>query len=406
MHFIKHLFLFTNNNFKQLQRKWLTLPLLLLFPIILISLIAVIAVSIVSPEEQKPIYVGLVDLDKSKETEIVLDMIDESSQLGNYIQIRQLTKKQATEQIENQLSAYVTFPEGFTESLYNGNQVTLTITGNPNRRTESYVVKELIDSIARHIRASQANILTINYYAKQLFINDETRQDMLFNQFTNFLVYTVGKDKIIDEEKITNNATNSPVYYYGLSGWFSIVTIWLLAFYSFFTKDEEYRLMDRMRLYGVTQIRQVFAKILSTFIVTCICAGLTLLVFTNLIEISLSGEDYLRIAIIISLYNILFLFGLAILETVISGQKVRLLAQSLFTFLSLLVSGAIIPTLYFPLYVQALLPYSFSSESFHWLQEVIINGRFYADYVPLVLLTTASALLLMGLSVWKERVNP
>ncbi len=406
MQFIKHLFLFTSNNLKQLQRKWLTLLLLLLFPIILVSLIAIIAVSIVTPEEQKPIYVGLVDMDKSEETEMVLDMIDESSQLGNYIQIKKMTKKQAAEQIEDQLSAYVTFPDGFTESLYNGNQVTLTITGNPNRRTESYVVKELLDSIARHIRASQANILTINYYAKQLSIDDKTRQDMLFNQFTNFLVYTVGKDKIIDEEEITNNATNSPVRYYGLSGWFTIVSIWLLAFYSFFTKDEEYRLIDRMRLYGVSQIRQLFAKILSTFLVTFICAALTLFVITNLIETALFGEDYLRIAIIISLYNIAFLLGLAILETVISGQKVRLLVQSLFTFLSLLVSGAIIPTLYFPLYVQALLPYSFSSESFHWLQEVIINGRFYTDYVPLALLTTASVLLLIGLSMWKERVNP
>lgn len=406
MHFLKHLFLFTSNNFKQLQRKWLTLPLLLLFPIILVALIAVIAVSIVTPEEQKPIYVGLVDLDKSEETEMVLDMIDESSQLGSYIQIKKMSKNQATEQIENRLSAYVTFPEGFTESLYNGNQVTLNITGNPNRRTESYVVKELLDSIARHIRASQANILTINYYAKQLSIDDETRQDMLFNQFTNFLVYTVGKDKIIDEEKITNNATNSPVHYYGLSGWFTIVTIWLLAFYSFFTKDEEYRIMDRMRLYGVTQIRQVFAKILSTLIVTFICAGLTLLVFTKLMEITLFGEDYLRIAIIINLYNIAFLFGLAILEILISGQKVRLLAQSLFTFLSLLVSGAIIPTLYFPLYVQALLPYSFASESFHWLQEVILNGRLYVDYIPLTLLVVAGVPLLIGLSMWKERVNP
>ncbi|MFB4166668.1 ABC transporter permease [Virgibacillus sp. JSM 102003] len=405
MHFIKHLFLFTKNNFKQLQRKWLTLPLLLLFPVILITLIAVIAVSIVSPEDQKPIYVGLVDLDKSEETEMVLDMIDKSSQLGSYIQIKKVTKKQATEQIENQLSAYVTFPEGFTKSLYNGNQVSLHITGNPNRRTESYVVKELLDSIARHIRSSQANILTINYYAKQLTIDNEVRQDMLFNQFTNFLVYTVGKDKIIDEEKITNNATNSPIHYYGLAGWFTIITIWLLAFYSFFTKDEEYRIMDRMRLYGVTQIRQLLAKISSTCIVTCICAGITLFIFTNLMEITLFGEDYLRIAIIIILYNIAFLFGLAILETVISGQKVRLLAQSLYTFLSLVVSGAIIPTLYFPIYVQELLPYSFSFESFHWLQEVIINGRFYADYVPLTLLTAASALLLLGISMWRERVN-
>ncbi|MBP1947734.1 ABC transporter permease [Virgibacillus litoralis] len=405
MHFIKHLFLFTNYNIKQLQRKWLTLPLLLLFPIILVSFIAIIAVSVFTPEEKETIYVGLIDLDKSDETELVLDLMEESSQLGSYIQIKKLTKEQAIHQIDGQLSAYVTFPEGFTESLYNGNQVTLNITGNPNKRTESYVVKELLDSITRHIRASQANILTINYYAKQLSIDNETRQDMLFNQFTNFLVYTVGKDKIIDEEKITNNATDSPVHYYGLSSWFTIITAWLLVFYSFFTKDEEYRIMNRMRLYGVTQIRQVMAKILTAFALTTICAIITLLALTKLIDVILLGEDYLRIAVIISLYSISFLFGLAILETVISGPKIRLLSQSLFAISTLLVSGAIIPTLYFPLYAQKLLPYSFAGESFRWLQEVVLNGRLYADYLPLSLLTIASFLLLIGLSMWKERVN-
>lgn len=311
----------------QLQRKWLSLPLLLLFPIILVSLIAVITISLFTSDEKKPITVGLVDLDKSEETEMVLDLIEESSQTGSYIKINKVTEEQATKQIDHQLSAYVTFPEGFTESLYNGNSVTLHITGNPNKRTESYVVKELLDSIARHIRASQANILTINYYAKQLSIDEETRQDMLFDQFTNFVLYTVGKDKIMDEEEITNNATNSPVYYYVLASWFTIVTIWLLAFYSFFTKDEEYRMKNRMRLYGVTQLRQIMAKIITTLGVTFICASIALLAFINIMDITLYGEDYLRIAMIISLYSITFLFGLAILETVVTGQKMRLLAQ-------------------------------------------------------------------------------
>lgn len=404
MHFIKHLFLFTNNNLKQLQRKWLSLPLLFLFPIILISLVAIIAISIIMPDEKQPIQVGLVDLDKSKETKMVVDVIEESSQIGSYIQINNLTEKQAIRKIDNQLSAYVTFPEGFTESLYNGKSVTLHITGNPNKRTESYVVKELIDSIARHIRASQANILTINYFAKQLPIDEQMRQDMLFDQFTNFVLYTIGKDKMMDEEQVINSATNSPVHYYGLSSWFTVLTIWLLTFYSFLTKDEAFRMKIRMRLYGVTQIQQITAKILTTSVVTFLCSGITFFAFIKIMNVTLYIEDYRRIAIIICLYSITFLFGLAFLETIVKGQKIRLLAQSLFTFITLLTSGAIVPTLYFPLYLQDILTYSFASEGYHWLQEVILNGRLYADYVPLTLLTIASALLFIGVSMWKERV--
>ncbi|WP_164668422.1 ABC transporter permease [Virgibacillus doumboii] len=405
MHFIKHLLLFTQNNIRQLKRKWLSLPLIILFPIILAALCAIIAVSILMPDEQDPIQIGLVDKDKSKETKMVVDLIESSSQLGSYIQINKLTNKQAERQIDNQLSAFVTFPEGFTENLYNGNSVTLHITGNPNKRTESFVIKELLDSIARHIRTAQANILTINYYAKQLDIDKEERTDMLFNQFTNFVFYTVGKDKIIDEEEVTNNATGSTVHYYGLAAWFIITSVWLLAFYSFFTKDEELRMKHRMRLYGVTQIRQILAKILSAFAVSLICTSITFIAYIKAMDISLYMEDYIRTATIISLYGITFLMGLAVLETIFSGQKIRLLMQSLFTFIVILLSGALIPTLYFPLYVQNILPYSFSSIGFHWLKEIILNGRVYADYLPMVLLMTAGTFVFIGLSMWKERVS-
>ncbi|MFD1362210.1 ABC transporter permease [Lentibacillus salinarum] len=406
MTFIKHTLLFIRSNLKTLQRKWFSLPLLLLFPIILISLVTVVAISIFMPEDTEPIHVGLVDLDQSKETQTVVGLIEESSQLGSVIHIEEMTKTQAEKQISTQLSAFVTFPEGFTKSLYNGNSVTLHITGNPGKQTESYLVKEVLDSIARHIRASQANILTVNVYAKQLSIDNETRQDILLQQFNDFLIYAVGKDKMMDEKQITNQASTSPVQYYGLAGWFMMVTIWLFIFYSFFTTEAQARMQNRMRLYGVTIRQQLTAKIVTAFVLTCILAGMAIYTYVTLMDMALYGEDYGRITVITGLYSFTYLVILAILETIITGQKGRLLAQSMFTLIVLLASGAIIPTLYFPLYVQDLLPYVFASEAFHWLQEILLENRLYADYIPMALILMAVLLLLIGTTVWKERTIP
>src|SRR5699024_12554337 len=96
-------------------------------------------------------------------------------------------------------------------------------------------------------------------------------------------------------------------------------------------------------------------------------------------------EDYLRIAIIMLLYSILILVTLAIIETVISKRKLCLLGQSVWIGVLLVLSGAFIPTLYFPLKLQAFLPYIFSVESFHLLQAIIFYGRFYDYYIPLLL---------------------
>ncbi|WP_099158714.1 ABC transporter permease [Virgibacillus ndiopensis] len=404
MTFIKHLFLFIRNDCKKLQRKWLSLPLLLLFPIIIVALTAVIVISFFSPDKEEPIQVGLVDLDQSEETKLVVELIEESSQLGSFIHISNLSKKDAAEKIKDKLSAYITFPKGFTKDLYHGESVTLQITGNPNKQTEGYLIKELLDSVARHIRGAQANILTINYFAKQLPIDKETRNKLVFDQFTSFFLYTIGKDKIIDEEEVANKATSSPVHYYGLASWFVIITIWLFAFHSFLTRDDETRMKYRMRLYGVTAIQQILAKAITTLITTLLFSTFAFFALQNIVEITLYTENYLRIAFITLLYSWIFLESIAIIEVLFNGQKLRLLIQTIFTGFVLLLSGAIIPTLYFPIYIQKLLPYSFGNQAYHWLQEIVLNARFYVDYLPLTLIALSGLFVLLGISIWKERV--
>lgn len=407
MTFMKPIILFIMQNGKKLKRKWLTLPLLLLFPIIIIGLITTIAFTFVDQKEQKPIQVGLVDQDESEETQLVVKLIEESAQLGSYINIQALSKSEAKKNLQSdQLSGYITFPEGFTSDLYNGHSVTLPITGNTAKRTDSYLIKELLDSVSRHIRAAQANILTINHYAKQLPIDTNERNDMLFKQFTNFIMYTIGKDKLIKEESVTNHATNSPMNYYMLAGWFVIVTIWLIAFYSFLTDNTSDRMNKRMRLYGVIELQSLLAKIVMALVLTTTLAGISLFTLQHLLDLTLYQEDYFRIGIIILLYNMTFLEGLAILETLIRSQKLRLLIQSAFSLIILLLGGAFIPLLYFPMYIQTFSPYIFAAQAFTWLQEIVLNERFYADYLPLALMAGAGLSILIAISLAKERLKP
>src|SRR5690625_7360838 len=70
MLFLKHLYLFIKNNLLQLQRKWLSLPLLILFPVAILLLITTIAITVISPSDQEPVHIGFVDLNQSEETQL------------------------------------------------------------------------------------------------------------------------------------------------------------------------------------------------------------------------------------------------------------------------------------------------------------------------------------------------
>ena len=406
MTFLKLTFLFIKSNLKKLQRKWISLPLLLLFPILIITMIAVIFIMLFTPSETNPIKVGIVNYDESQETKMVIELLESTSQFGEIIQVSAMDENKAKKYIDdNMLSAYIIFKKNFTNDLYTGNSVEIPIVGNPKEPIKSLLVEELFNSIARHIAASQANILTINYYASELGMDENERQTLLFEQFKEFLFYTLGKDQILKEEELENIATTSPIQYYGLAGWFIITTAWLLLFYIFFHQEDKFKIKQRMKLYGVTELQQIIAKIVVSFVITFILISITFVGLILILDSEFMLSDYIKVLAIMTLYSILFLTGLALIEVIIPSQKLSLLIQSIMTIFLLLLSGAFVPTIYFPITVQEISNYLFSNQAFYWLTEILIHERFYIDYIPLLFMTIAGLFVLIGISRWKERTN-
>ncbi|WP_163580162.1 ABC transporter permease [Gracilibacillus saliphilus] len=407
MQSLKHIALFTKNNLIQLGRKWLSLPLLLLSPIILIGLLALTVISMLDVTSTDTIEVGLVDLDQSEETEMIVELLEESSQLGNHIAMEKVEETQAIEAIENnQLSSYIMFPDHFFQKLMDGERSQLSIIGNPKQPVESQLINELVETVTRHIRGSQANILTINHYAKQLNMDNEERNTLLFEQFTDYFFYVLGSDQVVREDQVTNNATASPILYFSLAGWFTLVTIWLFIIYTMLHQDNSLRMRQRMKLYGVTDLQQAIASGIVSLLVTAVWAALSFAFLPYFFdEVIITGENYIRISLLLLLHSIIFLQCIILIDWLISSSKLTVLVQTLFTGITILFSGAIIPKIYFPIYLEDYFSISFSHQSFYWMEQIILNGRFYAELQPLLLAAIIGGLLLAIYSFGKERVH-
>jgi len=387
-----------------LKKKWVTLLLLFLFPIVLIGSLLVLVAGLLLPEENSPIRVALVDEDATQETILFSGLLEETASDNQFIQIVSITKDSAEKLIaQNQISSYFTFPSGFTEDLYEGESVTIPIVGNPSRPTDSFLVKELVESMMRYIAVAQSNILTINDYAKKTDMPKEERQEMMFQQFMDFSLFTLGKDKLLDEEVITNVVTSSPTHYYLLSGWLITMSVWLFAIYIVLGKEEHSSMLIRMKLFGVTIWQRIFARILVSLGYSLVIAAVTFSIADKFVGFELFPTDYLRFGVFTILYALLFLVGIALIDVLISSRKIVLLLQSLYTFLLIFTSGAVIPTLYFPQVIQGALPYFFSYVGFNWMIDIVLEGRNYADFIPLTVFATIGLLLLWLSTVGKER---
>src|SRR5699024_9207736 len=118
MRFIK---LFIKNNIIKLMRQWLSMSSLVLLPIILSGLFIFIIVTYLLPSEENVIEIGLVDLDKSKETELVTELITNESGANEIIKIKNMEEAEAKNKIaKNELSSYIIFPDEFIAKLYDG----------------------------------------------------------------------------------------------------------------------------------------------------------------------------------------------------------------------------------------------------------------------------------------------
>ncbi|MEK5069090.1 ABC transporter permease [Sporosarcina sp. FSL K6-1508] len=389
---------------KQLKKKWGTLLLLFLFPIFLIGLLLGLVAGLLLPEENSPIRIALVDEDRTKETMLFSGLLEETASGNQFIQIVSITKDIAEQLMEqNEISSYFEFPSGFTEDLYEGESVTIPIYGNPLRPTDSFLVKELVESMMRYIAAAQSNILTINEYAKKTDMPKKERQDMMFQQFMDFSLYTLGKDKLLDEEVITNVATSSPTHYYILAGWFITMSVWLFAIYTVLGKEEHSSMLIRMKLFGVTMWQRIIARILICLGFSLVVAAVVFFIANKFIGFELLSMDYLRLSIFTIFYALLFLVGIALIDVWIVSRKVVLLLQSLYTFMMIFASGAVIPTLYFPQAFQGVLPYFFSNISLNWMIDIVLEERNYADFTTLAVFAAMGLLLLWLSTVGKER---
>jgi ABC-2 type transport system permease protein len=401
---IRRILFFVRQYNKQLKKKWGTLLLLFLFPIVLIGLLLGLMAGLLLPEEGSPIRVALVDEDRTTETILFSGLLEETASDNQFIQIISITKENAEKLIrKNQISSYFTFPSGFTEDLYEGKSVTIHIIGNPSRPTDSFLVKELVESMMRYIAVAQSNILTINDYAKKTDMSKEERQEMMFQQFMDFSLYTLGKGKLLDEEVITNVATSSPTHYYILSGWFITMSVWLFSIYTVLGKEQHSSMLIRMKLFGVTMWQHIFARIFVSLAYSLVIAAGVLFIADKVVGFALFSTDYLRLGLFTILYALLFLVGIALIDVWISSQKVVLLVQSLYTFLVIFASGAVIPTLYFPQAIQGVLPYFFSYVSLNWMIDIVLEGRNYANFTTLTILVAMGLLLLWVSTSGKER---
>lgn len=391
---------FINQYGKQLKKKWFSLLLLFLLPLFFIALILLLVISFILPPQDEPITIAFVDLDKTTETALMSELLKYTMNESEHIDIKFMSEIEADKAIkQNELSAYIILPESFTDNLYKGKNVQLPVIGNAQRVNESYLVLELIEGLTRYIESAQANILTVFSYADQFYMTAEEEKKFVLDQFMSFTLFTLGKSNVLVKETIENSASTTPKQYYLLVCLFIVLTIWLIGFYTILRKEEHRAMTIRLKLLGVTPLQKTVARMVVSLVCSLLFALPFFFGFMYYVPQEFFMIDYVRVLGFVSLYAVIVLVGLAIVDMLFESMKATLLVQLLFIFIVVILSGSIIPTIYFPFMLQPILPWIFSNEAFSWLVDIILEERNYADYTLLTSILALECVVLFGLAL-------
>lgn len=400
---MKHIFVFIANDISRLRRKWLTLPLIFISPVIFLSLVIWMLSSFLSFDDPDKMSVGLVNLDDSEETEMIVSALAGSADVADGFEMTVLSEADAEMMIENnELVSYIIFPGKFTERMMQGEYSELVVVGNPDMKLESYVISSVIDTVVRHIRNSQAGILTINHYAKEFGMNDEERHELIFQEFVSQFIQVLSSGTLMDEHERTQNVSAGNLYFI-VNALFIIMTLWVYMLYTALMRDVSSNLEDRMQVFGVTYLSRGAAKVLT--VGTLVTAASAFITFWVLFfgGIELDFENMIRLLVLIVLHIYTTVIIMVIIDWLIPSFKLGIVAQLAFQILIILFAGSIIPRIYFPLYMDRIFEYMYSYQGLSWMEEIILNGRFTMETDVMILTLAGVSGLFLVLAVLKER---
>src|SRR5699024_9940290 len=253
-----------------------------------------------------------------------------------------------------------------------------------------------------YIRSSQANILTINEYAKNFGMDAEEREELMLNQFINFFLQTLSSGTMMDESESTHHISSGYEYFI-VNGMFIIISVWILITHLILTQDIRPELRNRMKMFGATYISEGAAKIIMTFLMSSLMSILFIYIVTRLSSLYIVGENFFRVFVLIGLYILLLTMILLLIDWLISSFKVALLGKVAVLLAVLLFAGAIIPRIYFPIYMDGIFDYSFSSQSLSWIEDIMLGSRFSLEFDVLLISILVLSALLIAAGLWKER---
>ncbi|WP_333562328.1 ABC transporter permease [Caldibacillus thermoamylovorans] len=342
-------FVFSLLQLKIIFKMWKTLLFLFFFPMLALACIGFICMHILSEEVRvEKFQVAIVDQDDTKATNFIIQHLmdnEEITKLSKFIQVKESIANELME--KNQIVAIISLPHGFTKNIIKGDNTPVPVIVNPRKPVQSMLVLQLLESATKFTSAAQSGINTIYHFLQKEGVGEEIIEEEFNKSIAAFSFQILGRGKLFNEE-VRQGINQNLINYYITS--FSVL---LLMFWSFsipllLKGNMSKALQDRLTIGGITKLTEA-ATLITFHSIMIIFTIFLLFPISNWLSVS-PVNMFIRLYFISLAFTFLFLF----VDVICKNIKSYTVLGCFIILLGIIGGGHIIPTIYYPIWLENL----------------------------------------------------
>ncbi|MBQ0139692.1 MAG: ABC transporter permease [Kurthia sp.] len=282
-------------------------------------------------ETSSLLKIGIVDEDKSKETEMILQTVGDGKNIGNQLRLISYNTEEAKQQLEkHKIDGYFVLEQGMTKQFYKNGELPIRVHTYDENSVQSIIINQFADAVYSRLMLSEAGIIS---YAK---ISGEIDEDKLVQVMLDLLFVGLDREAAFETEEVQ---TYEILKYILISAFFISIYLFYWSITTLLQMNQSKVLKVRLRMYPFIQEKIIITRaifslmytVVFTAVLACLIYPYTALESYNIPIFISSLSIYVLTIFLVSL--ILELLNIPFLKFILAG-------------LIVLASGATIPLLY------------------------------------------------------------
>lgn len=312
-----------------LLKKWHLFLYILLFILVLLG-----GIHLLEKNQEKSLDIGVVDLDQSKESKIILRVVT-AGKLGKDIHIQNMSEKKALKALKaHRIDGYYVFKEGMTKSFYKTKKMPIEVITYDERSIESVMIHQLTESVFSRLMSSMSGMIT---YMK---LNESASEKEMLTMMTDMLITGLDRNAVFNKEQVVVYDT---LGYIKVSVYVLSIILFYMSMSQILKMNTFGSLSHRLTLIHFSKEKMLLTRsLMSLFYTALFTIGITFL----LIKLGSPFEWYNITYLCIGLIQLLLFIWMVSVCIELQQSWVQMLCKVVCGVL-ILTSGLLIPTIYF-----------------------------------------------------------